>query len=790
MHTNKLLPARGTTGLLVAGLLAGCGVDHPAPDPQPQPPATHDEMLKGLGFNTDLGGPQDPSGNPLPPDYNPLRKQFGVFHPKAELYVAGTLFDNGAGNAPKKEVLFDDKSAASSFSRMTFGSPIDDTWSQAQYKNGIAADLDGDGLDEFFITYWVQATSELRYIILDPGGSVFHQGVLISGAPSPAALPDWSQPALAKGDFAGVGHDQIAIGFVGLYIVDVASDGTITTTNRPLTGNGWTYDNLPVFVAAGDLDGDKNDELAVSFSTANGTAARYRIYDNTTIVRDDYMMFNDPEPGWGVRNVEQATVAIGDVDGDHLGEVVFYGRTQGGNGQVFVLDDLVHAPAQTNGWMSFHHGDCCWGGEIPHPLATVDFDGDGVKEVFAQHRILKLDTGAKTAAGTPTSTDTQVFELFSSSPYNRPRVTVGDVDGDGKEDLVVETDWQILALGLDALEHAALKKAWPHGEQTGGWGSVILAAGNIDNDSAIVKFDGVHELLFTDPNIVAVVSAPPYWDGIGQDVSNTKSTFGRKVDMSAEEKTSLGFSVGWSIGTKENFLFGEAESKLTVEQSMDFSSYSSHSISRSLSYTTGAGTDLVVFTAIPFDVYYYTIQSSPNPAEIGKKVTINVARKPQTLATDPTFYNEHTLATTQKIDAGVLKHTVGDPTSYPIQGDKDAIARMPQAAIGQLATSPQSGTTTSTIELANGSGSGQSMNLSVTMSWNVSATDGPEVGGSVGFQYGYEYKVSTESTTFYQGSVGAIPTAAFSDHLYNFGLMAYPETLGQQKFARLDYWVE
>jgi hypothetical protein len=779
--------SRTTSTFLLTGLLAGCGVES-----APVAPPTHDEMLQALGFDTNLGPPQDPAGNPLPDDYNPLRKPFGVFHPKAELYVAGTLFDNGA-NPQSKEVLFDDKTAAVQYARIPFSSPIDDTWSQAKFKNGIAADLDGDGLDEFFIAYWVQASNELRYIVLDPNGTAFRQGVLIGSAPNPTSptyLPEWSQPALAKGDFAGVGHDQIALGFLGLYIIDVATDGTITTTNRPLTGNGWTYDNLPVFVAAGDLDGDKNDELAVSFSTANGSLGRYRIYDNTSIVRDDYLTFNDAEPNWGLRTTQQATVAIGDVDGDHLGEVVFYGRTNGGEGQVFVLDDLIHAKPPAMGWLSFHHNECCWGVDIPHPLAMVDFDGDGVKEVFAQHRVLKLDSGAKTPSGTPTSTDTQVLELFSSSPYDRSRVAVGDVDGDGKEDLMVETDWEIRAVGLDALEKPAIKKAWPHHDQTGGWGSVILAAGNIDNDSAIVKYTGDHELLFTDPDIVAVVSAPPYWSGIGQDVGNTKSTFGTKTGMNTEEKTSLGFSVGWSIGSKSNFLFGEVESKVTVEQSLDFSSYSSHSISRSLSYTTGEGSDLVVFTAIPFDVYYYTIQSSPNPAEIGTKVTINVARKPQTIATDPKFFNEHTSATSLEVDSEVLRHTVGDPTSYPTQGDKDVIASKPQAAIGLLATAPQSGVTSSTIELANGTGSGTSMDLSVKFEWSVSGVSGPEVGGSVGFQYGYEYKLSTESTTFYQGSVGAIPTASFADHIYSFGLMAYPATLGQQKFVQLDYWVE
>src|SRR5262249_48277246 len=251
-----------------------------------------------------------------------------------------------------------------------------------------------------------------------------------------------------------------------------------------------------------------------------------------------------------------------------------------------------NAPPSTNGWVSFHHTECC-DGNIPHPFTLVDFDGDGVKEVFAQHHILKVNSGAMTSGGAPTSTDTVVFENHIGDPYGRPRVAAGDVDGDGKEDVIVEADYQVYAIGLDALEQVAFKQRWPYTQQatSGGYTSIILTPANVDHDSAIVRYDGQHETLLTDPDVVAVISSPPYWANIGQDVSNTKSTFGTMTGQTTEESTSLGFTVGWSIGTKENGLFAEAESKLTVEQSMDFSSFQSHSIKRALSYTTSGGQD-------------------------------------------------------------------------------------------------------------------------------------------------------------------------------------------------------
>ncbi len=49
-------------------------------------------------------------------------------------------------------------------------------------------------------------------------------------------------------------------------------------------------------------------------------------------------------------------------------------------------------------------------------------------------------------------------------------------------------------------------------------------------------------------------------------------------------------------------------------------------MSQTETWTTSTD-DAVVFTVIPFDVYYYKVVSSPDPADINKTVSINVPRK-------------------------------------------------------------------------------------------------------------------------------------------------------------------
>lgn len=767
------------------------------------PPKTHDEILAGLGLNTNLGGLKDKRGQSLPTEYHPLRKPITTFRPRAETYVAGILWDAGQNNPRLRDVLFDDKAGSERYGRLDYHAPSSDTWTNSVYKNAIMADLDGDGLDEILAIYYVEAESRLDYVLFDPGDNTSIGGTLVPNATAPTQeVVDsaWQQPNLAKGDFDGDGKQEVAIGWFGLAIAELNAKGDITVTQRSLAIDGVTPDGEAVFVAGGDLDGDANDELAVTYSTGAITEGRVRIYDGSERILDRQMAFTHPNPTSAARTCRQAQVGIADIDGDHLGEVVFFGRTYG-NGwdyrwQVFLMDDLQNAP-EANPWVPFDHDGGYTEGEVPNPFVLLDVNGDSVADIFAGENVLYVDHDSQYRA-LPTPRSLAIKSLAGVGGVN-PRVAAGDVDGDGKDDLLMEGSSRIWAVGLNDINQVEYKQQgteeWRHTSENtvgsdAGWRSLIIATGNVDEDSALVRYDGDHELLFTDPHIVAVIGSPPYYEGIGQDIDNTTSTFGTSVGSSSSSSQSVGFSVGFSVGYHTDFLFGEASFKVEVEQSFDYSAFQSRSFTKSVAYTTAPGEDLVVFTAIPFDVYYYTIVDSPTEAEIGTKFTLNIPRAPQTVATDIPFFNKRTGPDGLKITDAILEHRLGDPTSYKTRADMLEIAKIAGASIGDLAQVSQSGTRTSTIQLDSEKGTGQSMDLSVTFSWEVEAATGPTVGGSVGFSYGHSYEISTTESTFFEGTVGSVPGDEFSDHSYGWGLMAYPKALGNQRFPVLDYWVE
>jgi hypothetical protein len=728
------------------------------------------EMLDGLGFNTNVGTPEDPYGNPLPLGYHPLGKKFTAFQPASELYIAGLVLDS------VPEHLFDDSSE--SYAPLPFSSKLDTAWTTATLKNGIGADVDGDGLDEFVAVYYVEASTTLRYIMVDPGDDNFREGTIDVSADS-ANLDTLLQPAMAAGDMDGDDRDEIYVGFSKLYVLDEL-DQTAVISSR-------TYpDQNDLFVAAGNLDLDPEDELVVTYTNSDPTKiGRYEIFDGSlgSPVEDGDLIFTDPENL--TRTARESQVAIGDVDGDRLGEIVYFGLTSNEFWAVFIMEYQGPDETPLYDWREFLHRPGWRSGNIPRPLMTFDADGDYQDEIFVHSVLLEV------------TSDPAPEVVSVGFGGGLARAAAADMDGDGRGDIIYESSSKIIVRGLDSLDVWSEKMRWAG--TTTPWSSVILAPGNIDHDSAMVRYDGEYELLFTDPTIIATMASPPYHSGIDQSDDDTVSTFGKVSGTTVEQETAVGFSTGASLGYEADFgIFGGAEMSLSIEQSLDFTSSQSTTIEKYNAYTSGPGEDKVVFTTVPFDVYYYTIVSSPAPEDVGRTVTINIPREIQTLASSTGFYNEHN-GEGVDVDEDVFGHRPGDVWSYPSADDKNQILREAEASQpgyqslwnGPRPVSEGTGFDTIGISTTEGSGRGASMDVDVKLEFSTTAPGGAKVGTSVGFHYGFSYNLTTEDTAFFEGTVGNIPGANYTpDNLYQYGLMVYPQQFGDQNFLVMNYWVE
>jgi hypothetical protein len=773
----------------------------------PGPSQNHIDKLNALGIVTDLGNREDPNGNDLDTNYNPFGKKQGVLFKQRELYLAGV------GINGKNQGLFGD--GTESYTRL-FQESADD-WATGHPKKSVAADVDGDGLDEVVASIFYFTTDELALRIVDYNNddtpmarevtrlatSIDFSEALDGTAGGGSSWEDaYLRQDLAAGDFDGDGRDEIVV-TVELtvlvfddYLTSFALMASATMEN--LNGSSDTY----VRVDTGDFDMDGRDEIILTNGEANpDVIARYYIYDDllsdsnfTTILDQGYIQATDSE----TYAVQAADVAVGDYDGDGLPEAAFAGkRYQSDILVMLVLDTFMNTSSQVqfdflDSVMTDNYED----GDKYHltGIAAGDIDGDGDDEIACYNDLLVVNNGSIEYHSLWGNEALEMGNAYTTENFVcMDTIHVGDVNGDRKEDVVYVTNDadQVYIYTVKTDGTLELDDSWTIGT---GPSRITLCLPNIDDDSAILDYTG-HELLFTDPIVIAVLASPPYFSGINSGGTGGTS-FGYIEGHGTEETSSHGFSTGVSVGAEFDLPFGlgGAEVKTSVSQSMNWGTASTHEVTETWGYTTSVGENKVVFTSIPFDVYYYTILSSPVSSQIGETVSINVPRTPGRYHQETGYYNSHRFGDAIAIDSTIMEHTKGKPFTYANETDKED-KRIEHGNIGlfsdhYLQVGTGSGSSTISLEDLTGETSTFEYDLDVTVEAEAKA-GGITYGTSAGYGYGYSYSSSVISGTYIQGQVPDIPPARYdSSKAFRWGLMSYPQTSQGQKFTIVTYWVQ
>ena len=307
---------------------------------------------------------------------------------------------------------------------------------------------------------------------------------------------------------------------------------------------------------------------------------------------------------------------------------------------------------------------------------------------------------------------------------------------------------------------------------------------NTDTDSTIVRYTGDHELLFTDPEIIAVLAAPPFWQGTNQEGATTN--FGKGNTVEETLSFSTGVSVGWSVGVELDFgSFTQSGFSAKVKKNLRLEANWTRSKSFETYQVFGSGSeDKVIFTSIPFDVYYYEIVTSEDPdVKPGDTMVISLPRKPQMLSVSRKFFNENNGGFLD-IDESVLSHKIsGDPRSYPNAVPRDVgwVLEAEEVTVCE----GSDGKIETGISISEKVGFGTAADLSVSVEAEVKA-GGVTLGSSYGFSFGYDYNIQNIENTFYEGSVPCIPDFVDS---YSFLLYMRPFGLKGKEFILINYVV-
>jgi hypothetical protein len=443
-------------------------------------------------------------------------------------------------------------------------------------------------------------------------------------------------------------------------------------------------------------------------------------------------------------------------------------------------------------------------------LAAGDMDMDGTDEIFALREIFTLDAGKNIIKPSwAYQNDNDIFSNDTEYDF----VWMGDVTGDKKSDIVMiptysNNNW-LQIISLDSSTHLVHWEQKLEGDDNH---FPVVALPNVDKDSYVLEFQG-HELLFGDPEILTILASPPYWEGTSNMDGETSYGEGQSSGSSYTDKG--GFSVGFSVGVKTSHsILGiatitEAEFKTTVENSFSWGVTKSKELSETYSYTASTGEDQVIFTAVPFDVYYYKVLSAPDEAietsegkdtpEIGGTLTISVPRKPGFYNATTEFYNQHNGDTWDV----KLPHELGKPLTYAKEAEV--------AAIKSKAGGKGLFTTTSFLKAGQGGGHNsrsvedvkteeKNFDYEFSTEFEAQVTAGTVlVGMNSKFSYGHSTANSTSSSLFIEGSVPHIPGEMYSaDKDFRWGLMMYPTSSFEldsgakqnQKFNYVTYWVD
>jgi hypothetical protein len=809
------------TALIVA-VLTVCSTDtggggDPVPDPVPDLPdpvpvpanrAEHLAMLKKLGVDIDPDLPVAPNGQPYNPQASsgaraaegeevglgPLGNVFS--RPRREIFTAG--YDFGGG---KNHALYEDFTSRSALTILGQDSANDSDWAARDVnhvRKSVAADLNGDGIDEVVVVTLNRITNK----ILVYKGEYKNNNFTVTQAreaDAPATIDAMLPTGGSNLDF--IGWSLVAADLNGddkqeciltipevknahIYILDndlkISEIDIQQYVSNLISGTHWYY--FPMVTAA-DYDQDGKDEIFFMIGVdADNFNAPYVVLDDKDA---GYRELAQGNVNTTSARLKIGNLAAGDFTGDGLPDTAFYGYSSNNSDKPLLLlktaMDSSFKPVFE--WVASGNKVLSTGGHLIPRLATGDVDGDGKTDLYAANKLWTFNTSANQFEQMAVT-----GEIFSpNNNFDIYHTVIGDVTGDQKDDVVFFHGNGIQIYYYSGGQYQRFIQSLSGYYETG-------CLPNVDDDSLILRDTGRRELLFTDPHVIAVLASPPYYSGINGD-GDGGTSFGYSKSSGTSSSNSFGFSVGVSAGYESDAFFGlfGAEFETTVTTNCSWAQSSSVEISESWGWNNPIAQDLVVFTAIPFDVYYYEVLRAPADGDVkaGDPLTVNVPRKPKPYHTPLPTYNagvpeEHRIE---------VNHTLGVPSSYYTPADRD---QQKSAAKGkglfstntQMSAGMGTGSTTINIESVAEREDAFAFDLEVEVSAAVKA-GGVKVGASAGFSYGYETTSSVSEGTYIEGTVPAIPVADYeSDMDFVWGLMAYPKQDNNQNYIFVTYWAD
>jgi hypothetical protein len=337
------------------------------------------------------------------------------------------------------------------------------------------ADLDGDGKPDLIISC---TTSTNTWISIYRNIST--NGTLVAGSFAPrfdinigaAYGSGW----VTTGDVDGDGKLDIVVSFDGLNTMTIlrnnSTPGTLSAASfdAPVV---VTTGNRPESVKVCDIDGDGRPDLVFANAGSNTIGVLRNIGTAGTVTTNSFA----PEVDFTATGTPY-TIACVDLDGDGKPDVVT--ATDSGTA-ISVLRNT-----STVGNITFaSHVDFATGSR-PLFVTTADLDADGKQDILVANyggRSVSVFRNISTAGSFTTNSLAARFDIATATGGSTQVPSVADMNGDGRPDLIVESQSQDGVMIYPNIGTGALS--------AGSFGSaIILNAGSNPIINAIADLDG------------------------------------------------------------------------------------------------------------------------------------------------------------------------------------------------------------------------------------------------------------------------------------------------------------
>lgn len=715
---------------VIAGIamlaLAACSGDHPVPAAPPSgggpgvvdpPSATLPEnitdSLRRLGVST-AGSPRiSNDGLPLPADFSPFGQRLKIaidadghvsIGAPMEFVIGGfslagssdpfVVIDNfGAGTFPAG--IATSPVYTLSGLQAPWASPANarkfDGDPPTTLHDAAGGDLDNDGYDDLVVAFVESGQVMVRIANLAGGATPAE----VFAMPVPADVLPVGDVRVSVADLDGDGMAEIVASIsqaaspggatrTVLLVLDRTATGLVTRYTRSFVSTLANQNGVSVstVLKTGNVDYDSTDEIVLvlnEFVGANAipdfAATRFFVLDDANhdfaeMLADTLVVVTDS----GTYHAQVADVAIGDIDNDFIGELVFGGIADltvagscnyDGNGNPGSLRYLLMVQEFTgNGFVktrtafsSDDDGQHLYGGSCHEATRSIrfldvnvlDLDNDNTPEIqanqfvfsgFPEHGWVWSQRADFTLPKIIMFTDDNTTEVFDPGTAV---ILVNDADGDGRDDLVT------YRVGDDRIRiHSVRQQVFPGfppgppelferdfirvDTQTPDIGVIagirinpilfaLDADGLNEGDVQTLRFVS-HEFVLTEPLVLAAIAAPPCAHDIGQNTDACTSSWGTATVSGTDTERDVSYKAGILAGFEMEFGAGAGvivdadtkvfglSAKLALATELAFHQSESYEVTRSVTFETGPMEDSVVFVSTPYDLYNYEVIAS------------------------------------------------------------------------------------------------------------------------------------------------------------------------------------